>query len=72
MAYVDVSHRPDEPLAEAYARRRAALSQGWKFSCTCARCEEEKRSLGLENEEELEEDGSKLGFDNGLRVRKVP
>ncbi|KAL5530712.1 TOM20 [Sanghuangporus sanghuang] len=74
MAYVDVSQRTDESPAAAYARRRAALSQGWRFLCACARCVEDKKSLGLENveDEELVKDESKLDFDSGLRAQPVP
>ena len=74
MAYVGVSTRPDESPAEAFARRRTEISRGWKFACTCTKCEEDKKVLGLEDSEDKEplKDGSKLDFDYALKVAPLP
>ena len=71
MAYVDVSRLIGETPADAFARRRAELFEGWKFACTCSRCEEDKKTLGLEDSLPVK-DGSKLDFDRVLNAQKVP
>ena len=38
MAYVDVSQRPGESVAETRRRRRQELARGWKFACECSKC----------------------------------
>jgi len=38
MAYVDVTQRPGETVAEARRRRRQELARGWKFACECSKC----------------------------------
>ncbi|KAH8113219.1 MAS20-domain-containing protein [Phellopilus nigrolimitatus] len=63
MAYVDVEQHADETPMQARVRRRAELSRGWKFSCTCAKCEGEKTTLNMEGSDETEipsADGSKV------------
>lgn len=61
MAYVDVLPRTEETPVEAYTRRRAELSQGWKFACACTKCEEDRNALGLGSSEDTEmSDGSKV------------
>ncbi|EJD01142.1 MAS20-domain-containing protein [Fomitiporia mediterranea MF3/22] len=66
MAYVDVSQRSEETPVEAFTRRRSELTQGWKFACACVKCEEDKKSAGLEGEAEAEAeataDGSKIDY----------
>ena len=38
MAYVDVTPRSGESVAEARRRRRQELARGWKFACECSKC----------------------------------
>ncbi|KAJ6560411.1 hypothetical protein B0H19DRAFT_1147577 [Mycena capillaripes] len=38
IAYVDVTQRPGESVAECRLRRRKELARGWRFPCGCSRC----------------------------------
>ncbi|KAI0053595.1 hypothetical protein FA95DRAFT_1552084, partial [Auriscalpium vulgare] len=46
VAFVDVSKHDDESVVEGRRRRRMELARGWRFACTCARCEAEAPSEG--------------------------
>ncbi|THH11720.1 hypothetical protein EW145_g459 [Phellinidium pouzarii] len=50
MSYVDSTQHAEETPVGARMRRRAELLRGWKFSCACAKCEEEEKLLHLEKE----------------------
>ncbi|PCH41486.1 MAS20-domain-containing protein [Wolfiporia cocos MD-104 SS10] len=60
MAYVDVSQH-DIESEEARRRRRFELARGWRFKCTCDRCEAEETGdtevdLGVDKDESKVED----------------
>lgn len=58
VAYVDVSQheKEQETVIEARRRRRLELVRGWKFACTCVKCEEEEKGLSQEQKEEERKD----------------
>jgi import receptor subunit TOM20 len=64
VAYVDVTQHPDESVLQSRRRRRFALARGWRFGCTCERCDEEGKEMSEENrtaEAQTEvKDGSKV------------
>lgn len=41
VAFVDVAQREGETPVDCRRRRRMELARGWRFACSCARCEEE-------------------------------
>lgn len=61
VAYVDVTQREDEDIAQARRRRRMELARGWRFACSCDRCVRE--GLGqaaVEDDVSVQGDGSKV------------
>lgn len=41
IAFVDVTQHEGETALECRRRRRIELARGWRFACSCSRCEEE-------------------------------
>lgn len=44
VAFVDVTQHEGESDVECKRRRRIELARGWKFACTCQRCNEEAKT----------------------------
>jgi len=66
MAYVDVSQRANEGIDVARRRRRTELAKGWKFACTCVRCEEERKASETTAEDE------NIVAGEGAKVEPIP
>ncbi|KAK2465945.1 hypothetical protein APHAL10511_001586 [Amanita phalloides] len=41
IAFVDITQHEGESAIECRRRRRIELARGWRFACSCSRCEEE-------------------------------
>jgi len=46
IAFVDVTQHESETALECRRRRRIEIARGWRFACSCSRCEEELPASG--------------------------
>ncbi|KAF8345574.1 hypothetical protein F5887DRAFT_1074303 [Amanita rubescens] len=46
IAFVDITQHEGETALECRRRRRIELARGWRFACSCSRCEEELPASG--------------------------
>ncbi|KAF8634791.1 hypothetical protein AX15_000707 [Amanita polypyramis BW_CC] len=58
VAFVNVTQHEDETPVECRRRRRIEVARGWRFACSCARCEEEAKLLTSEPGSSQGTDGS--------------